>query len=108
MSKPHTRAGGASRWSNAFSFTSATSSAPKPQVLGASCTTSTRPVFFTLATMVSMSTGQRVRRSTISTSIPCLCASSAAATASYSIAPQASTVTCLPSRTIAALPRGTV
>jgi hypothetical protein len=49
---------------------SAMSSAPKPHVLGASWTTTTRPVFLTLATMVSMSTGQRVRRSMISHSTP--------------------------------------
>jgi 2-dehydro-3-deoxyphosphooctonate aldolase (KDO 8-P synthase) len=65
------RTGGASRCRNAFSLMSATSSAPKPHVLGASCTITTRPVFFTLSMMVSMSTGQSVRRSITSQSMPC-------------------------------------
>ena len=70
MSNPVTRTGGAASESNAFSVMSETISAPKPHVLGASCTTMTRPVFFTLAVTVSMSSGHSVRRSTISQSIP--------------------------------------
>src|SRR4028118_1368732 len=58
VSQPVTRTGGASRCKKAFSLMSATSSAPKPTDLGASCTTTTRPVFFTLAITVSMSSGQ--------------------------------------------------
>ena len=38
VSKPVTRAGGASRWKNACSVTKAKSSPPKTPVLGASCT----------------------------------------------------------------------
>src|SRR5262249_38308746 len=47
VSKPQTRSIGASRCSIARSQIEATSSAPKPQVRGASCAITQRPVFFT-------------------------------------------------------------
>ena len=59
VSKPVTRTGGASRDVNARSLMSATSSAPNPQVFGASWTTTTRPVFFTLSTTVSIRYGRK-------------------------------------------------
>ena len=52
-------------------------------VLGASCTTTRRPVFFTLARIVSMSTGQSVREiEDLARRFLVCCASSAAAMAS--------------------------
>ena len=49
---------------------SATSSAPKPLVRVASCTTTQRRVLRTEATMVGRSSGHRLRRSMISASMP--------------------------------------
>ena len=45
-------------------------SAPKPQVRGASCTTTARPVLRTDSTIVSQSTGEIVRRSMSSADMP--------------------------------------
>ncbi len=70
MSHPVTRSIGASRWKKQCSCTSAASSAPKPLVRVASWTITQRPVFFTDATIVSRSSGHRLRRSMISASIP--------------------------------------
>ncbi len=70
VSQPVTRSIGASRWWKQCSCTSDISSAPNPQVRVASWAMTQRPVFFTEATMVSRSSGQRLRRSMISASRP--------------------------------------
>ena len=93
VSQPVTRTTGASRERKQRSWMSAESSAPKPQVRGASCTMTARPVFFTEATMASMSSGWRERRSSTSQSIPSCSASRAAWSASCHMAPHASSVT---------------
>src|SRR5665811_751127 len=82
-------------------------SAPNPPVRGASCTTTARPVLFTLSRIVSASNGDSERTSMTSTSYPSSPAnSSAAARTVRTCAPQAITVQSLPSRTILASPKG--
>src|SRR5437879_2558296 len=56
----------------------ATTSAAKPADWGASETTTARPVCSTAATMASMSSGTRVRRSRTPAEMPCSAASAAA------------------------------
>ena len=53
-------------------------SAPTPVCCQPSSTVTARPVFFTEATMVSVSIGRSVRRSITSASMPSLASSSAA------------------------------
>ena len=78
-----------------------------PRLLGASCTITHRPVLRTDATMVSKSMGEMVRRSISSIDAPRSSPMpSAAARAVRIMAPQAITVTSLPSRTTSALPMG--
>src|SRR5215218_6700377 len=60
------------------SATVAAISAPKPATDTASCTTSRRPVFSTLASTRALSHGHRVRRSRTSASMPFLARASAA------------------------------
>ena len=105
VSQPVTRSIGASRWKKQCSCTSAASSAPKPLVRVASWTITQRPVFRTEPTSVSRSSGQRLRRSMISASMP---VSRAAASATHTIVPYVRTVTAAPGRTMAADSSGTV
>src|SRR5262249_5316870 len=107
VSKPVTRSMGASRCAIARSQIAAMSSPAKPQVRGASCAITQRPVFFTDAMMVSMSYGTMVRKSSTSTSMPFSCALSAASSAVWTIALHAMSVSCPPSRATFATPIGT-
>ena len=81
VSKPATRRIGASRYSIARSWIDAISSAPKPQVRGASCTITHRPVRLTEARMPSRSNGISVRRSSTSHEMPTAAALVAASSA---------------------------
>ena len=93
MSKPVTRRIGASRCRIASSWIVAASSPPNPEVRGASCTITTRPVFFTDVRMRSLSKGTSVRRSMTSRSKPRAAPFSAASSAVATIALHAMTVT---------------
>ena len=70
----------------------------------ASCAVTQRFVFLTEATIVSSSSGWSVRGSSTSTEMPSFSASSAAASASCTSRPVATTVTSSPSRWMRALP----
>ena len=63
---------GASRYQKHSSWMLAESSAPKPQNRVASCAITQRPVFLTELQMGSMSSGEMVRTSMISASMPSL------------------------------------
>ena len=63
------------------SWISAAISAPYPSRRGASCSTTTRAVFSTDATIVSKSSGTSVRRSMTSTEMPSPASTSAASSA---------------------------
>src|SRR6185369_8352399 len=104
VSQPATRAIGASRCQKHSSWMVARISAPKPAKRVASCATTQRPVFFTERTSVSSSSGTIVRRSITSASMPSDCA---AAIQTCTIVPYVMIVTCLPARTISAVPIGT-
>src|SRR6185369_16500260 len=108
VSRPVTRRIGASRCAIARSWIEAISSAPKPQVRGASWTMTARPVFFTLASSVWMSNGASVRRSMTSTEMPACSASRAASSAIDTMPLHAISVTCEPSRVTAAWPSSSV
>ena len=101
-----TRSTGASSQSKACSPTTAAISAPKPIRVTASCATTTRFVFFTDATSESTSNGCSVRGSQTSTEMPSDSASFAAASASCTSRPVATTVTSEPSRCTRACPIG--
>src|SRR5690554_2562616 len=73
-------------------------SAPKPAVLGASCTITQRPVLLTDSAMVAKSSGRRVATSMTSALMPSLASLSAASRASFTCAPQVTRVTSVPSR----------
>src|SRR5919108_3595759 len=88
-----TRSIGASSQSKAWYWTTAAISAPKPIRVTASCATTARFVFCTDATIASSSSGCSVRGSMISTETPSFSASSAAAIASCTRRPVATTVT---------------
>src|SRR5262249_41454282 len=92
-----TRSIGASSQSKASSWRTAATSAPNPMRVTASCATTTRLVFLTDSTSVSVSSGCSVLGSTISTEMPSLSASSAALSARWTSGPVAMTVTWLPS-----------
>src|SRR5439155_11665386 len=81
VSSPLTRRGRMSSDSQACSTTAATTVAPQLPVGGHSCTQTRRPVFATLPTIVSRSSGTSVRGSTTSTSMPSAASTSAAASA---------------------------
>ena len=101
-----TRSIGASSQSNAWYWSTAATSAPKPIRVTASCATTARFVFFTDETSVSSSSGCSVRGSTTSTEIPSPSASSAAFRLSWTSRPVAITVTSSPSRCTRARPIG--
>jgi hypothetical protein len=83
-------------------------SAAIPQRGPASSTTTIRPVFSTLSRIVSSSSGEVVRGSMISHSIPSAASSSAASCVNCTMRPSATTVTSPPSRTTLASPNGIV
>src|SRR5439155_26452826 len=101
-----TRSTGASSQSKAWCWTTAATSAPKPIRVTASCATTQRFVFFTEPTIAFSSSGCSVRGSTTSTETPCCSASSAAASASWTSLPVATTVTSSPWRCTRAWPIG--
>src|SRR5918996_253322 len=106
MSYPVTRSTGASRYSNASSTTLATTSAPNPAVIGASCTTTTRPVLRAEAISAFRSRGTRHRRSSTSSDTPSSAAASAAWRQRGTMPPQVTSVPCSPSRSTRARPIG--
>ena len=79
-----------------------------PQRGLASSTITRRPVFFTDSRMVSSSSGDTVRRSITSASMPSLARVSAAFKACTAVRLTPSNVTSLPGRATAALPMGTM
>src|ERR1700676_971462 len=83
-------------------------SAEKPAVGPASSAMTSRPVFCTEPRIVSLSSGTSVRGSTISTEMPSLASSSAAASASCTSQASATTVTSAPSLLMSAWPNGIV
>src|SRR5574341_1054241 len=93
-----TRLGGALRARNvvASSVRSAATSAAALQVMQASSTMTTRPVFWTEVRRVALSMGTRVLGSTTSTAMPSSASSAAAANASSTIFEIAITVTSRP------------
>ena len=101
-----TRSTGASSQSNAWYWTTAATSAPKPIRTTASCATTHRFVFFTDSTIAPSSSGWSVRGSTTSTETPSFSASSAAFSASCTSRPVATTVTSSPARWTRACPSG--
>src|SRR5207248_4715006 len=101
-----TRSIGASSQSNAWYWSTAATSAPKPMRVTASWATTARFVFFTDETSVSSSSGCSVRGSTTSTEMPSLSASSAAFRLSCTSRPVAITVTSSPWRCTRARPIG--
>ena len=88
------------------STTRAITSAPKPATSTASCTTSSRPVFFTDAITAASSHGQMVRRSSRSTLMPSAASSSAPFVATGTAADHVTTVAASPSLTLRATPNG--
>ena len=72
--------------------------APKPAVLGASCTITQRPVFDTDSAIVAKSSGRSVATSITSALMPSLASCSAASSVSLTCAPQVTRVTSSPSR----------
>jgi hypothetical protein len=98
--------GAAFRSPNASWETSATTSAANPQRGLASSTTTSLPVFSTDSRIVSVSSGDVVRGSTISHSMPSPASSSAACSAMCTIRPSATIVTSAPSRTMFASANG--
>ena len=101
-----TRSIGASSQSNAWCWTTAATSAPKPIRVTASCATTQRFVFLTDSTIASSSSGWSVRGSTTSTETPCSSSWLAASSASWTSRPVATTVTSSPSRMTRAWPSG--
>ena len=83
-------------------------SAPKPQVSWSSWATITRLVSRTACAIVSQSKGIRVRRSMTRTLMPSASACCAATSERWTSAPQVITVTSVPGRRTAALPKGRV
>ncbi len=99
------RIGGASRGAPEPA-TRATTSAPKPPVTFASCTTASRPVRQTLPSTASVSNGLSHGVSSTSASIPSPASAPAAASTCPVIAPQVTTVTSEPGRRVRAPPIG--
>ena len=84
----------------------AITSAPKPPVVTASCTTSSRPVRATEAATASSSQGQRVRRSSTSAETPRAASVAAAPSTAGTMADQVTMVRSDPSRMRRAWPKG--
>src|SRR6266566_5744654 len=108
VSSPLTRRGRMSSDSPACSTTAVTTVAPQLPPGGHSCTQTSRPVFATLPTIVSRSSGTSVRGSTTSTSMPSAASTSAAATDRWRISCVATTVMSEPVRTTSARPISTM
>ena len=83
-------------------------SAPMPANGQPSSTVTSRLVFFTLSTMVAVSSGRNERRLITSASMPASASASAAFIATPTMMLNATMVTCDPARSIFALPIGTM
>ena len=105
---PFRRRTGASRSAKARSITWEEISAPIAHGANVSSTMRSRPVLWTDSRMVSISSGARVLGSMTSTEMFCFSSCSQAVRVSPTILEMATTVTSLPWRAIAALPKGMV